>query len=97
MAMDIGQTFLGDSKKSEFTIWREPREFRRNIHGNLDFAALTKSVGEGCEDSWQSHLVQQRRVQEIGRGANFVQGSCKQGGYFLRRTRSRLAQFFLFS
>jgi len=94
MALNVGKTFLDDTEECDFEGLRETLEIGEGNELRFDAAALTEALDVFLESGEKAEIVEQRRMEEIGKGADFPghllgedassfeRGS---GGFLLRR------------
>src|SRR5690348_7116453 len=85
MSVDIGQRFLRDAKQSCLDIARQTTYAGRKVELNGDFRSLGKAFAEPAQCRWQAGLVEHRRMQKIGYGANLTLALLDQGAALLER------------
>ena len=78
MAMHVGQAFLQDTEQDKFAISGRPLHGRRDIALDFDSAAAGESFDKPARGGSDAGFIQQRRVQKIRSGANFLQSSIDQ-------------------
>lgn len=67
MAMDVRKAFLYDAEDGDFQIARQPSQIRRQFQSDGDTASLPKSIDVPAESGFQTHFLEQRRVQQVGK------------------------------
>ena len=79
MAVHVGETFLENAEKDEFTIAGRAVHFLGDIAIDVDSAALGETFDEPAGGRGDASFVEQGRVKQVRRGANFLQSSVGQG------------------
>src|SRR5215813_1072628 len=72
MTMNIGQTFLEDSKHCQFQVRRQTAEIGRDFEVRRGLAALRKSFQVPGNGRLQTQLIQHRGVHQMRNGACFL-------------------------
>src|SRR5580692_10639961 len=71
MPQDVGKTFLNHAEQSGFFFWRKALQRFVNDQIHVDAAAARKALGIPLQSGLQAEFVKQRRVQQVGKSANF--------------------------
>src|SRR5262249_39229440 len=71
VAKNIGQAFLDDAEDGGFEILRKPAEVFGQVEINGNLAAFRKAFDVPAQGRTQAGFVEQRRVEQVGNGANF--------------------------
>ncbi len=72
MALNVGETFLDDAEESDFEGLRETLEIGASDELRVDAAALTEALDVFLESGEKAKIVEQGRMEEIGKGADFT-------------------------
>src|SRR6516225_7241465 len=72
MALNIGEALLGDPEKGGFDNLRKSAKTGRQFEGDVDTAAFAETVDIFLEGRDEAEIVEQRRVQQIRKGADFA-------------------------
>ena|SRR5882757_2713307 len=72
MALDVGETFLGDAKEGGFGHLRKAAKTGEEFEGSFDAAALAETVDVFLKGGDEAKVIEQWRVQEIGESANLA-------------------------
>ena len=72
MAVDVGERFLENAKESDLRIPMKPVDKIIDVELNLETAPLRKTFHVPAQRGSQGKLIEQRRMQDIGEGANVV-------------------------
>ena len=70
--MHVGEAFLQHTKQSGFGIGGEPDQFFVYGYAQMNAAALFETFGIPEHRGSQAAFIEERRMQEIGEGANFL-------------------------
>jgi len=98
MAVNIAETLLDDPEDGGFNVGGEARQIVGNIDIDLDAAALRESFDVGQQRRAETGFVEQRRMQQIGDGANFGEAQLYEfdgiddAGFVLLRKRDGIAK-----
>ena len=71
MAMDVGETFLHDSKDRGLALRREPSQVGIQLQIDVDLAPFPKSFDVPAHGGGKACLVKQRRVQQVRNSTQF--------------------------
>src|ERR1700722_20154181 len=66
VAMDVGQAFLDQAEDGQFGVLRQSFRTGGDLQIDVDPAALRKAVDIPAKGGIQSHLIEQRGVQQMG-------------------------------
>ncbi len=80
--MDVGETFLDDAEEGDFYGLREAREIDGCEELRFDAAALAEAVDVFLEGGDEAEIVEQRRMEEIGKRADFAGHLLREGAGF---------------
>jgi hypothetical protein len=72
--MNIGKAFLQNPEQDEFTVSGRALHSFRDIAIDLNPAAAGKSLDKPTSGGSDAGFIEQRRMQEVRCGANFLQG-----------------------
>jgi hypothetical protein len=78
--MYIRQALLEDAEKNNLYLDGESLFSGCNIQFHLDPGSLGKALDVPLRSASKADFIQQWRVQEVGRGADFLNGLIRQGG-----------------
>src|ERR1700733_10782758 len=82
VTVDIGQTFLNDSKKRELSVLGQPYKIRRDFQIHLDVAAFRESVHVPLKRRRQTCNLKKRRMKKIRNSANLPGSLFQQASIF---------------
>ncbi len=72
MAVNIGKGFLNNPKDGDFQLVRQPGKGRRNFQIGLNAASLDKSAYKPVQGIAQTGLIQQWRMEQVGKCSRFL-------------------------
>lgn len=72
MALNVGEALLDDAEEGEFDGLREAVEIGEDAKVSADAAALAEAVGVLLEGRDEAEVVEERWMEEIGKGANLT-------------------------
>jgi hypothetical protein len=82
MALNVGKTLLHDPKESGFGVLGQTGEAGLEIQLNGDAAAFAEPLGIFLDGGNEAELVEERRMQEVRKGANLAGHFFKQAAGF---------------
>ena len=65
MPVNVGESFLDDSKQRRFHLLREAAEIRRNLKIDSHAASSLKAFGVPTQCGRQARLIQERRMEQV--------------------------------
>ena len=72
MPVHIGERFLHDAEDGDLHLVGKPPEFGGKLEVHINPAALGESFHEPAQRRFQSGLVEQRRMEQVRHGAEFL-------------------------
>ena len=72
MPVNVAQRLLHDAEKRRFQFRRKTRKILRNLHDHGSAVALGEAVGQPAQGKDQPGFLEERRMEQIGNGAQFV-------------------------
>src|SRR5580658_8231454 len=71
MTINVGQTFLHDSKNRNLHFGCKPAEFRREFNSHLYAATLCKTIGKQLDRGQEPDFVKKRRMKQMRNSTYF--------------------------
>ena len=72
MALNVGEAFLHDAEECDFDGLRQAAEVLGKDEFGFNAAAFTEAVNIFLEGGDQAKFIEQRRMQQVGEGANLA-------------------------
>ena len=90
--MYVGESLLHNPENCGFDFIRKPAQVRREIEINGYFASFGEALDEPLNGGGQASLIQQRWVQQVRHGAQFLRHFAHQFKALLTRPGCLFAQ-----
>src|ERR1700730_15043329 len=72
MQVDVCETGLHDAEDRKFGFFRQPWQFLKYFHFDMQTIALVNSAHVAMDCGVQSTLIKHGRVKQVGKGPQFI-------------------------
>jgi len=82
VAADVAERFLDDAKQGQFHWLRKTSDFAGDLKIDLNLGAVGKTVDQPAGGGEESRFVEERRMEKLREGANFLEAVVDPLGSF---------------
>ena len=90
MALNVGEAFLDDAEQGGFDRLGQAGELRAELEASVDAAAFAEPLEVFVERGDETEIIEKRRVEKIGKSADFARHLLGEGTGFFERASSGL-------